>query len=295
MAGRSGSIVLGALAALALGMPASKDYEAKTEAWRVDREKGLKADEGWLTIAGLHFLDEGDNSFGSSHENDIVLRTGPPHAGLITMREGVVDVAAPNGGALSVDGREVKAARLWSGAGGDRPSIEIGPLSLFCHQSGDRLAVRLRDRESDIRRDFAGLRWFPADESFRVRARYVPHEQQRRMRLPNNLGDIFTISSGGSVAFALGDQELRLLAIEDDGELWLIFRDLTSGKETYPAARYLYADPPDEDGFTIVDFNRAYNPPCAYNPYTTCPLPPPENRLPVRIEAGELDYRGGKH
>lgn len=295
MAGRSGSIVLGALAALALGMPASKDYEAKIEAWRVDREKGLKADEGWLTIAGLHFLDEGDNSFGSSHENDIVLRTGPPHAGLITMRGGVVDVAAPAGGTLSVDGRAVKAARLWSGAGGDRPSIELGPLSLFCHQSGDRLAIRLRDRESDIRRDFAGLRWFPADESFRVRARYVPHERQRRMRLPNNLGDIFTIPSGGSVAFALGDQELRLLAIEDDGELWLIFRDLTSGEETYPAARYLYADPPDDDGFTIVDFNRAYNPPCAYNPYTTCPLPPPENRLPVRIEAGELDYRGGKH
>ena len=152
----------------------------------------------------------------------------------------------------------------------------------------------MRDRESDIRRGFAGLRWFPADESYRVRARFVPHEHQRLMRLPNNLGDVFTIPSGGSVAFALGDRELRLVAVEYDGELWLIFRDLTSGKETYPSARYLYADAPDEDGFTIVDFNRAYNPPCAYNPYTTCPLPPPENRLPVRIEAGELDYRAGK-
>lgn len=294
MAGRSGSIVLCALAALALGMPASEDYEGKIKAWRTDREKSLKADEGWLTIAGLHFLDEGDNSFGSSPENDIVLRTGPAHAGLITVREGVVDVAAPAGETLSVDGREVRTARLWSGVGGDRPSIDLGPLSLFCHLSGERLAIRLRDRESDIRRGFAGLRWFPADESFRVRARYVPHERQRRMSLPNNLGDVFTVPSGGSVAFALGDQELRLLAIEDDGELWLIFRDLTSGKETYPAARYLYADAPDKDGFTVVDFNRAYNPPCAYNPYTTCPLPPPENRLPVRIEAGELDYRAGK-
>ena len=283
-----------ALAALALGMPASEDYEAKIEAWRLDREKGLKADDGWLTIAGLHFLDEGDNSFGSSPENDIVLRTGPAHAGLITVREGVVDVAAPAGATLSVDGREVRTARLRSGVGGDRPSIDLGPLSLFCHESGDRLAIRVRDRESDIRRGFAGLRWFPPDKSYRVRGRFVPHEHQRLMRLPNNLGDVFTIPSGGSVAFALGDRELRLVAVEYDGELWLIFRDLTSGKETYPAARYLYADAPDEDGFTIVDFNRAYNPPCAYNPYTTCPLPPPENRLPVRIEAGELDYRAGK-
>lgn len=282
---------LGAVAAL--GMPAQSDYTAEIEEWRTSREKSLTADDGWLTIAGLHFLDEGKNSFGTSPESDIVLRAGPSRAGVITLRDGIVEARAPRDETLSVNGRDVAAVRLWSGPEADRPVIHIGPLSLFCHLSGDRLAIRVRDRESDSRRDFTGLRWFPADASYRVRARYVPHERQRLMKLPNNLGDIFTVPSKGSVAFTLRGKELRLTAIEFEGELWLIFRDLTAGIHTYPAARYVYADAPDKDGNTVVDFNKAYNPPCVYNPYTTCPMPPPENRLPVRIEAGELDYRPG--
>lgn len=278
-----------AAALAAAAAPAAQDYAAETGAWRAEREARLKADDGWLTVSGLFFLNEGDNAFGSSPLNDIVLRTGPEHAGVFTHGRGEITVRAASAATLSVDGRDVTAARLWPYEGDDRPTVTLGPLSLFAHYSGDRLAIRMRDRESDIRRRFTGLRWYPVDEAFRLRGRYVPHDEPREIELPNILGDIETFRTSGSVALTVDGEDLRMTAVDSRGQLWFIFRDLTSGNETYPAARFLYADAP-EDGWTTVDFNRAYNPPCAFNPHTTCPLPPLENRLPVRIEAGELDY-----
>lgn len=269
----------------------TQDYAAEVEAWRVDREQNLKADDGWLTVSGLFFLNEGENSFGASPLNDIVLRTGPAQAGVFTLHAGAVTVRAPAGETLSVNGRDVAVARLWPREGDARPVVEIGPLTLYVHYSGPRLAIRMRDRDSELRRSFTGLRWFPVDESYRVRGRYVPHDQPRTVELSNILGDIEPARSSGSVVLTVGGEELRMTALDQGGRLWFIFRDLTSGRETYPAARFLYADAPAEDGYTTVDFNRAYNPPCAFNPYTTCPLPPRENRLPVRIEAGEQDYQ----
>ncbi len=277
---------------VACGTPSPNDYAAEIEAWRTEREARLKADDGWLTLTGLYFLNEGDNSFGSSPQNDIALRTGPEHAGIITLRDGKVGVRAVQGQTLLVDGRRVEAAQLWPSEGSDKPTITLGPLSLFCHESGDRLAMRLRDSESEIRREFTKLRWYPLDESFRIHGRYVPHDKPRTMELANNLGDVLTLRTSGSVALTVKGEAFHLTAIDYDGRLWFVFNDLTSGSETYPAARFLYADMPDLDGRTTVDFNQAYNPPCAFNPYTTCPLPPPENQLQVRIEAGELDYPG---
>ena len=286
-------IVLCTLSILpACGRLATQDYAAEIEAWHIDREKRLTADDGWLTLTGLFFLNEGANRFGSSPENDIVLRTGPEHAGVIILRDGTITARAPEGETLAVDGRDVATAHLWPHHGLDRPTIALGPLSLFSHASGNRLAIRVRDRQSEIRRDFAGLRWYPVDESFRIRGRYIPHDEPRSMELTNNLGDILNLRTSGSVALSLAGEELRMTAIDYDNRLWFVFRDLTSGNETYSAARFLYVDTPGADGWTTIDFNRAYNPPCAFNPYTTSPLPPRENRLPVRVEAGELDYVG---
>ena len=278
--------------ALAVIVPAgtvAQDYPADIDAWRVDREARLKADDGWLTVAGLFFLTEGENSFGASPVNDIVLREGPEVAGVFTLRNKQISVRAADGQTLSIDGEKVTSAGLWPYEGRRRPTITMGALSMFAHYSGDRLAIRMRDQESPIRREFHGLRWFPVDEGYRVRARYAPHDQSHAVKLPNILGDIETFTSSGSVTFTLGGQELGMTAVDSGDRLWFIFRDLTSGSETYPAARFLYADAPKE-GWTVLDFNQAYNPPCAFNPHTTCPLPPPENRLRVRVEAGELDY-----
>ncbi len=221
---------------------------------------------------------------------DILLRTGPEQAGTFTLANNVVTVRAAEGTTLSVDGRDVAEARLWPYEGNDRPTVALGPLSLFGHYSGDRLAIRMRDRESTIRQEFTGLRWYAVDETFRVEGTFIPHDEPRTMELPNILGDIETFRTSGSVAMTVGGAEVRMTAVDSGGRLWFIFRDLTSGTATYPAARFLYADAPGADGTTTVDFNRAYNPPCAFNPHTTCPLPPLENRLPARVEAGELDY-----
>ena len=277
---------------VACGTPPADDYVAEIEAWRTEREARLKADDGWLTLTGLFFLNEGDNSFGSSPQNDIELRAGPERAGIITLWNGRVGVRAVEGQTLLVDGRRVEAAQLWPTEGPDPPTITLGPLSLFCHASGDRLAVRVRDSESEIRLEFTKLRWYPVDESYRIPGRYVPHDKPRTMEVANTLGDVLPLRTSGSVALTVKGKALRLTAIDYDDRLWFVFSDLTSGSETYPAARFLYADIPDLDGRTTVDFNQAYNPPCAFNPYTTCPLPPPENQLQVRIEAGELDYPG---
>ena len=137
---------------LACGILSTPDYTAEIGAWRIDREERLKADDGWLTLTGLFFLNEADNSFGSSPENDIVLRAGPNHAGVITLRDGTVTARAPEGETLAVDGRAVATAQLWPHHGPERPTIALGPLSLFCHASGNRLAIRVRDRQSEIRR-----------------------------------------------------------------------------------------------------------------------------------------------
>ena len=180
------------------------------------------------------------------------------------------------------------AAELWPYEN-ERPELSIGPLTLFAHSSGPRLAIRMLDRNSAILRDFAGLDWYPVDADYRVRGRFVPHAEPQEVRIQNILGDVETLTSSGTVRLSIRGEEVEMLPVDAGGQLWFIFRDLTSGAETYPAARFLYADAP-EDGWTVVDFNKAYNPPCAFNPHTTCPLPPRANRLPVRVEAGERDY-----
>ena len=161
--------------------------------------------------------------------------------------------------------------------------------------SGDRYGVRARDPRSDARTHFKGLDYFPPNSKFRVVARFEPYAPPRKIPITNVLGMTSDEISPGALVFDLGGRTWRIDPILEQGtnDLFIIFKDATSGKETYAAARYLYAHPPDASGKTVVDFNRAYNPPCAFTPYATCPLPPPQNRLPIRVEAGELKYAGG--
>ena len=186
-------------------------------------------------------------------------------------------------------GRRIETAELRA----DTPDqIALGDLTLLVHASGDRYAVRLKDKHSLLRKNFAGLRWFPIDESYRVAARFVPYDKPKTAVVQNIMGDMGAMTVPGYVTFTLHGQEVRLDAEVDGTDLSFVFRDLTSGKETYAAARFLDTTLPPS-GPVILDFNEAYNPPCAYNPYTTCPLPLPQNRLRVRIDAGEMKYAGG--
>jgi hypothetical protein len=273
---------------------AMNDYETEIAAWRAEREANLKADDSWLTVSSLFFLREGQTTFGSSQRNDFVVPHVRSEAGVFELRDGRVTVAAPDNGRLTVDGEAVEAAQLYPAE--KRVTVTLGPVSLWVHLSGERLAIRVRDTDAEIRRNFTGLDWFSVDDAYRVRARFTPHNEPMTVKTMNILGDIETYTSTGYVTLTIRGRETQMLPVNSGQRLWFIMRDGTSGVETYSAARFLYADAPDEEGWTTVDFNRAYNPPCAFNPHTTCPLPPPDNRLDVRIEAGEKDYRGpGAH
>ena len=292
-----GFLLVNAAPTRAAGAEEAAAYRASVEKWRQDYEADLKSDHGWLTISGLFWLHEGENKFGSDPTNDIVLPDSvSADAGYFEFHDGnTIEHIKPRV-AATMNGKPVETAELLpdSRLGHTRPSdarMMLGGLTLWVHASGDRYAIRLRDPNSALRREFHGLAWFPIDESYRVVARFVTYDQPKQVPIQNLAGDSLTLPISGYAVFTLHGQEFRLEAqTESDGSLSFVIRDLTSGKETYAAARFLDADAP-KDGKVILDFNETYNPPCAYNPYTTCPLPPPDNRLHTRIEAGEKAYR----
>ena len=284
----AGLIVPGAVA------QADDAYLQELAKWRDRREADLKADDSWLTVAGLYFLNQGRNTFGSAPTNDIVLPAdAPAEAGVLEFDGSKVTLRAAE--PLAVNGTPASTAELRPAADG-KPAdrVTMGALTFFVHKSGDRVAIRLRDLNSDIRRGFSGLKWFAPNEAYRVIGRFEPYAQAKPMKVPNILGDFETYTAPGTVSFTLNGQPLKLEVYDagtgENRRFFIVFRDLTSGKETYSSARFLSAPRPNAKGEVELDFNKAYNPPCAFNPYTTCPLPTPMNRLRVRIEAGELDY-----
>jgi len=270
------------------------DYRAGVETWRQQRLARLTSDEGWLTVAGLFWLKEGPNRFGSGPGNDIVLPAGsaPARAGTFELRAGKASVRVEAGVTVTSGGKPVKALDLRPDLPGPPDTLALGDLTLFVIKRQDRFGIRLRDKNSPLRKEFTGLTWFPIREKYRVTARWVAYVPPREIEIPNVLGQIDRLPCPGYASFALDRKELRLepvIEVPGDKELFYIFRDETAGKETYPAGRFFYSDMP-KDGKVVLDFNKAYNPPCAFTPYATCPLPPPQNRLPVRIEAGEKRY-----
>jgi uncharacterized protein (DUF1684 family) len=269
-----------------LGEDAS--YQKAIESWRMERETNLKKDGSWLTVAGLYWLREGESTVGADPENDFVLPEGaaPAFVGSFLYEAGKVSFRA-NEGVTVVQRKDEKPVSTAALEPGEKNGLVLGKLSMWVHASGPRLAIRLRDLDSPIRKEFTGLEWFAVDPAYRVTAKFTPYPKPKDVEILNMLGDIERYQSPGVVDFELLGQAIRMEPVlNSDGGLWFIFKDGTSGKETYPSARFLYADVP-KDGSVVVDFNKAYNPPCAFNPYTTCPMPPKENRLKVRVEAGE--------
>ncbi|HUP05267.1 MAG TPA: DUF1684 domain-containing protein [Bryobacteraceae bacterium] len=255
---------------------ASTAYQNEIDAWRKAREASLKRDDGWLTVSGLFWLKDGVNRIGKDAANSIVLPDGPARAGTLTLRGGKVTANA--GGAA----RELKPDS------GD--FLKVGRLSLYIIKRGDRIGVRMKDPESQYLKNFHGIPAFPANEAYKITARFVA--EPRKIPITNVLGQTEAEDSPGYAAFRLNGQDVRLYPVIDDPgdkSLFFIFKDLTSGKETYGAGRFLDTEAP-HDGKVVLDFNKAYNPPCAFTAYATCPLPPKENRLPVRVEAGEKTY-----
>ncbi len=287
------SLVVALLLALAPLQPAVA-YVADVQRFRADREAALRADDGWLTVAGLFWLKPGRNTAGSAADNDIVLpRRAPARLGTFELARGTVTFAADPSARVARNGHPITSARF-DLSGGDRDAVTADDLVLFPIQRGDRIGIRMRDLHSRMRSGFTGLRWYPVRPEYRLTATFVAYPQPRTVKVPNVLGQEPEMTSPGYVTFTLQGRSLRLEPVfesDERSELFFIFSDLTSRDATYRAGRFLYAPLP-KDGVVVLDFNKAENPPCAFTEFATCPLPLKENRLPVRIEAGELAYHG---
>lgn len=287
-------MLLLAAATLALfgALQTGTDYAGSIEQWRRQREASLRSEDGWLAVCGLFWLEEGDNAVGSAPGSPVLLPpdAAPARAGSIRLSgDRAVFTAAPGVRALR-HGEPVETAELRPDASGSQDVLQLGRLKLLLIKRGGRYAIRLRDPECALRRNFRGLRWFPVREEWRIPARFLPAPAGRTLVLDTIIGTQEESPMAGEVEFERGGRTFRLQAARSGQRLFIVFRDATAGKTTYAAARFLYADPP-QDGRVILDFNQAINPPCAYNPYTTCPLPPPQNRLPIEIPAGEMLYQ----
>ena len=270
-------------------------YRAEIEKFRQQREAKLTSDTGWLTIAGLYFLTKPETTVGSGGDNDVVLPPGTPSkVGKFELaKNGKVSVTLEPGVQTTLlDGKPFAGGPIKSDDPGPPDRLVLGAVQVWVHQSGERPAIRVRDKNNPLRKEFTGMKWYPVNDAYRVEGTFEPFDKPEELKIPNMLGDIDTMTVPGHVRFTLNGKEHRMLAVtENDTEFWFIFRDLTSGEDTYPAARFLYTPRPDANGKLTLDFNRAENPPCAFNSYATCPLPPPDNRLQVRVEAGEKIYQ----
>jgi len=275
----------------------ANDFSQQIAQWRSTRLNNLTAPNGWLSLIGLDWLQEGANRVGSSADNDIVLKAGPAHLGVVTLaKDGSLHIVLDKDSGATVDGKAVHEAKLIDDmhAGNASPSVvAFGSVSFLVIERDGRKALRVKDTNAETRTHFAGLDNFPADPSWRVVADWVPFDPSHELEIGSVLGTINKEKVPGKAVFHRDGHTYELMPIQEEPDsLFFVIADRTSGRETYGAARFLYADLP-KDGKVVLDFNRAYNPPCAFTPYATCPLAPPENRMDLAVTAGEKKYSGG--
>lgn len=265
--------------------------------WREEQERSLRADDSWLTLAGLFWLNEGENTFGSGEDQHLVFPADAclPHAGTLIRDGHKVTLRTAPGAKVTLNGQPVTEAVLTAdGDGKNQPDVvRHDTLSFFVITRGHRVGIRLRDTNSPVRRNFAGRVWFDYNPAYVVEASFTPYEAGKTIPILNILGDVMDTPSPGFVTFTLDGQTCTLDATAAGSGLFFNFRDKTCGKESYGAGRFLMAGAP-VDGKVTLDFNKAVNPPCAFTIYATCPVAPLQNHLPVVIPAGEK-YAGEQH
>jgi uncharacterized protein (DUF1684 family) len=287
---------LDALAPAPDALAPAPDYLAEVESWREERMAGLRKPDSWLSLAGLYWLEEGDNSVGADPASDLVFPAGKaePRLGVLRRKGRQASFEAAPGVLVSQDGEPVTVLDLVSDAAGKPTTLEHGSLRFYVIERGERVGLRLKDLDSELLREFTGIDHYPVDPAWRITARFEPYVEPRMIPVPNITGDVLDQPSPGRIVFSIGGAELSLETLGDpEKPLFLVFGDETNGGETYGGGRFLYAGPPDAESLLVVDFNKAYNPPCVFTPYATCPLPPPGNRLPLPVLAGERSFGAG--
>ncbi len=275
-------------------------HKNEIQKWQSDRLASLTKDDGWLTLVGLFWLNEGENKFGSDPQNAVVLPQGkaPGLAGSLWLEKGHVRLTTQPGVEITAGDKPVTTLDLKDDNNDNGPTVlKMGLLLITIVKRGDRIGVRVKDSESQTRREFKGLEYFPIDPKWRFEARFEPYQPPKTIPITNVLGMTDDEVSPGALVFDVAGKTYRLDPILEKGETdyFVMIADETTGRETYGAGRYLYVSPPDASGKVVVDFNKTYSPPCAFTSFATCPLPPRQNHLPFRVEAGEKKYTGAVH
>jgi uncharacterized protein (DUF1684 family) len=297
-------LVFVSIAFTASALAQDAGWERELAAWRTQHATDLQKSEGWLSVVGLEWLDSGDNSFGSAVDNKIHLPAGgPDHLGVLHLQGTTVSLNPPPGGFpknFLVDGKPAQLQELHTDPDrGDKnnPRMTVGTLNLYVVNRGERFALRVKDSQAPARINFHGLNWFPPDPNYRFRARWIPYNPPKSLTLTTLIGTTYARPVPGAAEFTFDGKTFRLEPVFEDpteAKLHFVLRDTTSTSTTYGACRFLYTGFPseglDRPGEIILDFNHLENPPCAYTPYATCPLPPPGNRLTIALPVGEKRY-----
>lgn len=264
------------------------------EAWHSERIENLRQDDSWLTLAGLFWLEEGRNSFGSGSSNDIVFdfEEVPERFGWFTLDGDEIRVELDAESNVTIDNQPIENSIIYSDSMEEPAIMEWKNLSWYVISRSGQYAIRLRDREHPMLSKFDGIDRYPVSQEWLVRAEFIPFNPPLILTIPNYIGEPSQEEILGVLEFEIDGEMHRLYPVADnlDERFFIIFADETNGDETYSAGRFVYTDPPDQNNIVYIDFNRAYNPPCVFSPYATCPLPPPENRLSISVKAGELDF-----
>ncbi len=272
-------------------------YVKEIDDWHDARIKSLTSEKGWLTLAGLFWLKEGENSFGSDTTNDIVFPNDkvPSVMGSFFLADGMVTVKIRPDAKVLHNETPVSEMILHSDEEGEPTILSFGSLSWYIVKRDGKFGIRLKDSENPRRKEFKGIKRFPVSSKWLFEAEYIPYDPPKKISVPTILGTVTEEPSPGTLKFKIDGTiyQLDALGEPDDKELFIVFGDRTNGTETYGGGRFLSVKRPDESAMTSIDFNRAYNPPCAFTEFATCPKPPSQNKLSIKITAGEKAYGGG--
>lgn len=266
-------------------------YIQEIEEWQQARFNRLKKPDGWLSLAGLYWLEEGENTAGADSANNIIFPSGEPIVGTFILDGESVFFRTQRDVAVTFKERLVDNLQVFGKNITELPILQHGSLSWFVLKRGNRVGIRLRDASHPNITKLKKIDRYPTNPDWRVTATFTPYDPPQSIPVANVLGTINDTPSPGVLEFELNGKSWQLQTLDSDDEFFIIFSDDSNGEGTYDAGRYLYTKKPNEEGVVIIDFNKAYNPPCAYTPYATCPLPPQGNHLDLKVVAGEK-YEG---
>lgn len=278
--------------------PVDPTYLTEIEDWHAKRIGRLKSPTGWLSLVGLHWLKEGENKFGSDSANQLVFpKKAPAFCGTFALQNGKVSIQVAKGVEIIHSDKPVTQMELRSDADSNTTVLQMGSFRFFVIKRGHEYAIRLRDTENPLIASFTGIERYPVDAEWKVEAKFEPYDPPKIIPVPTIMGTIDSSKCPGALVFELEGETYRLEPVLEEGsdELFIIFGDKTNGKETYGGGRFLYSKKPDADNKVIIDFNKAYNPPCVFTEFATCPLPPPQNKLSIKITAGEKMWGKAHH